>query len=155
MSDTKNLELSITRVLDVSRDKLFRCWTEPELLKQWFCPAPWTVSKAHVDPRPGGRSFIVMNGPNGEVMPNEGVYLEVIPNEKIVFTDAYTSGWQPSAKPFFTGIITFDEAEGGKTKYTARARHWKEEDKAMHEQMGFEVGWGICAQQLEALAKTL
>jgi uncharacterized protein YndB with AHSA1/START domain len=153
MSD--NNELILTRTLDATPEKLFRCWTEPELLKQWFCPQPWFVSEAQVDLRPGGRSYTVMNGPNGEVMPNEGIYLEVVPNEKIVFTDAYTAGWQPSAKPFFTGIITFEDLGGGKTKYTARARHWKAEDKAMHEQMGFEVGWGICATQLEALAKTL
>lgn len=152
---SNNYELTLTRTLDATPEKLFRCWTEPELLKQWFCPLPWKVSAAEVDLRPGGRSYIVMNGPNGEVMPNEGVYLEVIPNQKIVFTDAYTAGWQPNPKPFFTGIITLEAAPGGRTIYTARARHWREEDMLAHEQMGFTEGWGVCATQLEALAKTL
>ena len=55
--------------------------------------------------------------------PNPGVYLEVVPNEKLVFTDACTSAWQPSEKPFFTGVITFEDAGPGETKYTARLAH--------------------------------
>ncbi|MBL0936997.1 MAG: SRPBCC family protein [Rhizobiaceae bacterium] len=147
-------ELVLTRLLDAPRDTLYRCWTDAELLPKWFVPAPWTIAKTEVDPRPGGRSFIVMRDPDGNEYPNDGVYLEVVPNEKIVFTDAYTAGWVPSQKPFFTGIVTFAD-EGGKTRYTARARHWRAEDKEAHEKMGFHEGWGVCADQLEALAKTL
>lgn len=147
-------ELVLTRLIDAPRDKLFRCWTDADLLPKWFVPAPWTIAKAEVDVRPGGRSFIVMRDPDGNEYPNDGVYLEIVPNEKIVFTDAYTAGWVPSQKPFFTGIITFAD-EDGRTRYTARARHWRAEDKENHEKMGFHEGWGICADQLEALAKTL
>jgi uncharacterized protein YndB with AHSA1/START domain len=147
-------ELVLTRLIDAPRDKLFRCWTDAELLPKWFVPAPWTIAKAEVDPRPGGRSFIVMRDQDGNEYPNDGVYLEIVPNEKIAFTDAYTAGWVPSQKPFFTGIITFAD-EDGRTRYTARARHWRAEDKENHEKMGFHEGWGICADQLEALAKTL
>lgn len=147
-------ELVVTRLLDAPRDKLFRCWTEAELMKKWFAPLPWTVPHAETDLRPGGSSMIVMRGPAGEEFPSRGVYLEVVKDEKLVFTDAYTSAWEPSEKPFFTGIITFED-EGGKTRYTARAVHWTAEDCAAHEQMGFHEGWGKCADQLEALAKTL
>lgn len=147
-------ELTLTRLIDAPRENLFRCWTDPELIPIWFCPPPWGVSKAEVDLRPGGSSLIVMRGPNGEEVPNPGVYLEVIPNERLVFTDAYTSDWEPSGKAFMTGILTFEE-EGGKTRYTARVRHWTEEDMKQHEAMGFEHGWGIATDQLEALAKTL
>ena len=95
-----------------------------------------------------------MQGPDGTEMPNRGIYLEVVPNERLVFTDAYTSAWQPSAKPFFTCVLTFED-EDGKTRYTARAKHWTAEDCAAHEQMGFYVGWGIATDQLAALAATL
>jgi uncharacterized protein YndB with AHSA1/START domain len=78
----------------------------------------------------------------------------VIANEKLVFTDAYTEAWVPSAKPFMTGILTF-ENEGGQTRYTARVRHWTREDLEMHEKMGFHTGWGIAADQMTALARTL
>jgi uncharacterized protein YndB with AHSA1/START domain len=105
--------------------------------------------------RPGGASTIVMKGPEGQEMPNRGVYLEVVKNEKLVFTDAYTSAWQPSGKPFFTGILTFEDKGGGKTLYTARVLHWTKEDCETHEKMGFHQGWGIATDQLAALAKTL
>ena len=95
-----------------------------------------------------------MEGPAGTRVPNRGVYLEFVPNERIVFTDAYTSAWVPSAKPFFTGILTF-ENEGGRTRYTARARHWTAEDCAAHEKMGFHEGWGQATDQLARLAATL
>lgn len=147
-------ELSITRLINVPREKLFRCWTEPALIVQWFTPPPWKTILAETEVRSGGSSLIVMKGPDGTEMPNRGVYLEVIKNEKLVFTDAYTSAWVPSGKPFFTGILTFED-EGGKTRYTARARHWTEEDCKAHDAMGFSVGWGIATDQLAALAATL
>lgn len=151
---TNPRELVITRLIDVPRDKLFRCWTEPALIVQWFTPPPWKTIRAEMDVRPGGSSVIVMQGPDGTEMPNHGVYLDVVKNERLVFTDAFTSAWVPSQKAFFTGVLTF-ENEAGKTRYTARARHWSEEDCAAHEQMGFHTGWGIATDQLTALAKTL
>ncbi len=147
-------ELSLTRLLDAPRQKLFRCWTDAELLKQWFVPKPWSIARAELDVRPGGSTLIVMKNPEGEEFPNPGIYLEIVENEKIVLTDAYTSAWVPSAKPFMTAIITFAD-EGDKTRYTAIARHWSEEDRKAHEEMGFHEGWGICADQLEKLAQSL
>lgn len=150
-----NKELVLERVLNAPREKLWRCWTEEALLKQWFCPAPWSIADVKVDVRPGGTNMFVMRSPEGEEFPNSGVYLEVVTNEKLVFTDAYTRAWEPSEKPFFTGVITFEDAGGGKTKYVARALHWTDEDRKKHEEMGFHEGWGKCAEQLEALAKTI
>lgn len=148
-------ELVLTRLLDAPREKLFRCWTEAALLKRWFAPKPWTTPDAALDVRPGGASRITMRSPEGRDFPNAGVYLEVVPNEKIVFTDAFTSAWEPSQKPFFTAVITFEDEGEGKTRYTARARHWSVEDKENHEKMGFHDGWGLVASQLEAVARTL
>jgi uncharacterized protein YndB with AHSA1/START domain len=107
-----------------------------------------------MDVRPGGSSLVVMRGPDGNEFPNPGVILEVVKNEKLVFTDAYAKAWEPSAKPFMTAIITFAD-EGGKTRYTARALHWTAADRKTHEDMGFHRGWGQCADQLAALAKKI
>jgi uncharacterized protein YndB with AHSA1/START domain len=153
--NTADRELVLTRLMDAPKEKLFRCWTEPALMEEWFCPKPWRVTDVVTELRPGGSSSMIMRGPDGEEFPNKGVYLEVIPNEKIVFTDAYSEAWIPSDNPFFTGIITFEDAEDGKTRYTAIARHWKVEDREKHEAMGFHEGWGKAADQLEELAKTL
>jgi len=143
-------ELVLTRLINAPREKVYRAWTDPELMKQWFAPKPYTTPVVEVDVRPGGSAYIVMRGPDGKDMPNRGVYLEVVPNEKLVSTDAYVKAWEPSEKPFMTLILTFED-EGGKTRYTARVRHWTVADREAHEKMGFHGGWSLCTDQLEAL----
>jgi uncharacterized protein YndB with AHSA1/START domain len=125
------------------------------LLVQWFTPPPWKTISAQVDVRAGGPSLVMMKGPEGQEMPHRGVYLEVVKNEKLVFTDAYTTAWEPAAKAFFTAILTFEDAGAGQTKYTARAVHWTQEDCEAHDKMGFHQGWGVATDQMTALAKTL
>mgnify|MGYP001039785220 FL=1 len=148
-------ELVLCRIIDAPREKVFRAWTDAELLPKWFAPLPWTTASARLDVRPGGTSTVVMRSPEGADFPSSGVYLEVVKNEKLVFTDAYTEAWKPSEKPFMTGELTFEDAGGGKTKYTARVRHWTVEDREAHEKMGFHEGWGQCAGQLEEVARSL
>ena len=152
---SNDLELAIARLVDAPRSAIWRCWTEPELLKPWFCPKPWYVSHAEMDVRAGGNSVIQMRGPNGEQHDNPGVYLEAVRNERLVFTDAFTRAWEPAAKPFMVGIITLEDAGPGKTKYIARARHWTPEAVKQHMEMGFYEGWGVATDQLEAFARTL
>lgn len=147
-------QLVLARLIDAPVEQVYRAWTDPELLKRWFAPAPWTTPKANMDLRAGGGSVITMADESGTEYPNPGQYLEVVPNKKLVFTDAYVGDWQPGAKPFMTVTLSF-EAEGGKTRYIARCQHWTAEDKAAHEQMGFHDGWGLCTEQMEALLKTL
>ena len=147
-------ELVLARLIDAPRPAVWRAWTEPELLTRWFTPAPWTTPEARLDVRPGGECFVVMRSPEGQDHPNPGVYLEVVPEARLVFTDAYTRGWMPSQNPFMTAILTFEDADGG-TRYVARARHWSAEDRAKHEAMGFHEGWGQCADQLESVARSI
>ena len=147
-------ELILSRIIGAPRTKVFRAWTDPALLKQWFAPLPWTTPVAETDVRPGGASLIAMRDPDGNDFPNRGVYLEVVLNERLVFTDAYTKGWEPSEKPFMTVILTFDDHDG-KTRYTARVRHWTVADREAHEKMGFDVGWSMCTDQLAALVAKL
>lgn len=151
----KDRELTLVRTLKAPRELIWRCWTDPKLLEKWFCPAPWRVTDVSLDVRTGGSQSFVMRGPEGEEILNRGVYLEVIENEKLVTTDAYVSAWEPSESPFMTAIITLEDLGDGTTLYTAIARHWSVETCKQHEQMGFHEGWGICADQLEALAQTL
>jgi uncharacterized protein YndB with AHSA1/START domain len=147
-------ELRLTRLLRAPRHNVWRCWTEPALIVQWFTPPPWKTVAAELDVRPGGSSLIVMRGPEGQDMPNPGVYLDVVPGERLVFTDAFVRAWEPSEKAFMTGELTFADV-GPDTLYTARVWHWSVEDRDAHEKMGFHQGWGIATDQLEALAATL
>lgn len=153
MPTAETHDLVLTRLIEVPREKLYRAWTEPDLLKRWFAPKPYTTPEAELDVRPGGASRIVMRSPDGQDMPMHGVYLEVVPDEKLVFTDAYLRAWEPSPKPFMTVILTL-EAEGDGTRYTARVRHWTAADREAHEKMGFHQGWGQCLDQLVELAAT-
>ena len=157
---TPEHELVPTRLLDAPREHVYRCWTEPALMKQWFAPKPYTTPVAEVDLRVGGAGRIVMKSPEGQEIPCPGQYLELVPGRKIVSTDAYVGDWVPNPnKPFMTMVLTFEDEDGPgnkkMTRYTARIWHWSAEDKKKHEEMGFHQGWGQCADQLEALAKTL
>ena len=153
-------DLVLDRVLNAPPHLVWRCWTEPALICQWFCPKPWSVSEAVVDLRAGGRFFTRMNGPEGEVMPNEGSFLEVVPERKLVFTDMFGEDFAPvdvlasGAGLHFAAIVTFDP-EGKGTRYRAVARHRSADEAATHDKMGFYVGWGIAADQLEDLAARL
>lgn len=88
-------------------------------------------------------------------MDNKGVYLEVLPGEKLVFTDTYAEGWKPVPEPFMTAILLLADAPGGGTTYTAIARHRNADSRKAHEEMGFFDGWGTVVTQLEAYAKGL
>jgi uncharacterized protein YndB with AHSA1/START domain len=153
-TSTEGRDLILTRMIDAPPEKVYRAWTDPELIKQWFVPQPWTISKAEMDVRPGGASLIVMRNPDGEEFPNPGVFLEVVPNQRLVFTDAYRKAWEPAEKAFMTVIVTFENVDG-KTRYTARAMHWTGADREAHEKMGFHAGWPIAAEQLAALVAKL
>ncbi|WPB59011.1 SRPBCC family protein [Xylophilus sp. GOD-11R] len=148
-------ELRLSREIPVAAAKLYRCWTEPDLVVQWFTPPPYVTVKADLDVRPGGASLIVMRSPDGQEIPNPGVFLEVVPGKRLVMTDAYTEAWVPSAKPFLTIILDFEALGENQCRYTAVARHWSIEDRENHEAMGFHQGWGIATDQLAALAAKL
>lgn len=144
-------DLSITRLIDAPVAAVWRAWTENT--GAWFCPKPWTAEFVTQELRAGGRSEIVMRGPSGEENRLEGVYLEVVPHERIVSTDAFTAGWHP-AGPFMVRIDDFADEEG-KTRYTATARHWTQEARDNHAAMGFEAGWNAATDQLEEIAKDM
>ncbi len=144
-------DLSITRLIDAPVAKVWEAWTAH--LAEWFCPRPWTTEMIALELRAGGRSALVLRGPNGEENAIEGTYLEVTPQRRIVSTDAFGPGWAPQG-PFMVRIDDFAD-EGGKTRYTATARHWTAEARDSHAAMGFEPGWNAATDQLEAVAKAL
>jgi uncharacterized protein YndB with AHSA1/START domain len=148
-------DLTLHRILKAPRALVWDCWTKPELLKQWFCPKPHFVTEVEIDLRAGGRFFTMMNV-DGALYPNDGSLLEVVPREKLVFTDMLLSDYQPVAAPFlgFTAILMLKDHPDG-TDYSVLARHRDAETAEKHKAMGFHQGWGIAADQLEALAATL
>lgn len=148
------LDLVLERVVDVSPKLMWEAWTTPEHLKHWFVPKPWTVASCEIDLRPGGRFDVVMRSPEGQDFPNAGCYLEIVPERRLVWTNALQPGWRPATESFlfFTGIIEL-AAEGKGTRYTATALHRDGETRKKHEEMGFHSGWGTVLDQLVVYAK--
>ena len=149
-----DLDLVLVRELNAPAELLYTCWTTPEHLVHWFVPKPHKVTACRLDVRPGGACSTTFDV-DGALMENNGVYLEVIPNRKLVFTDTYTEGWKPAPDPFMTAILLLADAPGGGTTYTAIARHRSPETRESHEKMGFFDGWGTVVSQLEDYAKGL
>lgn len=153
MSDAQTL--SISRLIQAPRAIVWRCWVEPALLMQWFCPKPWWVARAEIDVRPGGASLIEMRGPNGEVNSLPGQYLAVVEERHLAFSDAFVGDWRPGAQaPFMVGFVDLSDV-GAQTQMVWGARHWRSEDRDAHLAMGFEAGWNAAADQLNELARSL
>ena len=150
------LNLVLERVIDVPPHLVWEAWTRPEQVVKWFTPAPWTTIACEIDLRPGGMFRTVMRSPEGQDHPNVGCYLEVVPNERLVWTDALLPGYRP-AEPgalSFTAVLTL-EPHGTGTRYVATALHRDEAGRQQHEEMGFHEGWGKALDQLVSHARTV
>jgi uncharacterized protein YndB with AHSA1/START domain len=151
-------DLVLERTIDVPVELVWKAWTEPEHLKKWFAPRPWTTPECTLDLRIGGECRTVMMSPEGQKFPNVGCYLAIEPNSRLVFTSAMTGGFRlapPDPAGFhFVGDIRM-EKHGKGAKYTAIAMHGTAEDAAKHAAMGFHEGWGQCLTQLVEWATAL
>lgn len=147
------LDLVLERVVDVSPETVWKAYTQPEHLKKWFTPRPWMTIDCEIDLRPGGIFRTTMRSPEGEEFPNVGCYLEVVPNQKLVWTTALGPGYRPHPKVIsgfedpITAVILL-EPVGRKTRYTAIAIHGTAESAEKHDRMGFQEGWGTALEQL-------
>ncbi len=152
------LDLAFERIVDLKPEEIWKAWTDPKLLTQWFTPKPWKTAEAHLDVRPGGAFATIMESPEGQKFPNTGCYLEIVPNRKLVWTSALTADFRPQVKPengadlSLTAAIIL-EPKGNGTLYRAMAMHADETSCKAHADMGFEQGWGTALDQLIELMK--
>jgi len=165
-ASTSQLDLVLTRTIDAPPALIWKAWTDPEHIKKWWTPAPWTTVECEMDLRPGGIFRTVMRSPEGQDFPGVGCFLELVENERIAWTNALEPGFRPATNDaaseqdldchslIFTAIVTLEEQAGG-TQYTARVLHKDEAGRKRHEEMGFHDGWGKCLDQLAALMARL
>ncbi len=159
---TETHTLAFTRTLAASPAAVWRCWTEPDLLKQWFAPKPVEVPVAEIEAIPGGRFRIVMIVPDHGRMDNApGCILVAEPARRLVWTNALGPDFVPNTfgtGPMdfaFTADITMADAPGGGSTYDVKVHHATAQAARSHEDMGFYDGWGTCATQLGELAASL
>ena len=149
-----SFDLFVERHIAAPPSQVWRIMTER--ITEWWCPKPWTTTIKELDWRPGGAFHLIMRGPEGEAdCQGEdsvgGVLLELTAERRLVFTDAFSAGWEPR-NAFLVGIFEI-APDGNGTRYRATARHWTEEAMEQHRAMGFEQGWDAVADQLAALAE--
>jgi uncharacterized protein YndB with AHSA1/START domain len=154
-ADVDTQDLVISRIVRAPRAALWKAWSDPSLLKEWWCPKPWTTEVRAFDLRPGGAFYTFMRGPDGGTSDNPGCFLEVVPQSRIAFTSLMTAGWRP-ATPWlpFAAIVSMAD-EGQDTRYVATVMHPDKATSDRHKEMGFFQGWNICIDQLEAFAQQL
>jgi len=149
------LDLTLERVIRAPRAAIWRAWTEPSRLEQWWVPAPTVARIDRLEVRPGG-AFVTSMSDDGQVfLPHtDGIFLVVEPHDRLVFTNAIDSAWRPAAPaPVpMTAEITLSEHPDG-TAYRAIVRHGNPDDRDRHEELGFYDGWGSVTSALAALVE--
>ena len=155
----ENLDLVLERTVDISKEAIWDAWTQPDQLVQWFTPKPWQTVDCKIDLRPGGLFYTSMRGPEGQEFSGTGCYIEIVANEKLVWTNALLPGYRPVAPPaesnhslVFTAVVTLESTPEG-TKYTVTTIHPDEATRKRHEEMGFHQGWGAAFDQLVEMVK--
>jgi uncharacterized protein YndB with AHSA1/START domain len=146
-------ELVITRHIAAPPEKVWDVMANR--IGEWWCPKPWRAEFSQLERRAGGASMCTMYGPDGEVHPHPGTVLAWDEGRRFAFTDAIVGDLMPTG-PFMIGIWSVEAVKvngGDGTLYTARCRHWTEADCQRHVEMGFEEGWGACADQLVELCE--
>ena len=138
--------LVLTRRYPVAPEKVWRAWTDPQVLKRWFGPGgPQPVSLAEIDLRAGGRLRIVFGGPEGTEHEAQGVYREVVPNRRLVFTWTW-----PRTTPERESLVTIElRPEGGGTELVFR--HERFFDEAARD--NHKRGWSETLEKLDQFLK--
>lgn len=147
MQNGLGMEVAFTRIFDAPRQLVFKVWTDPRHLAEWWGPHGFTNPRCEWEARPGGRIHVDMRGPDGRVYPMSGRFQEVVEPERLVFI---ASALDESGNPLFEMLNTVTFAEdGGKTVLTLTARVVASTPSAPQYLKGLEMGW---TQSLERLS---
>jgi uncharacterized protein YndB with AHSA1/START domain len=142
-------EITITRVFDAPRALVFKAWTDAKELAQWWGPRGFTNPVCEIDPRVGGALRIHMRSPDGSVHPMKGEIREIVPPERLVFTNIAVDAAGNTIINGFTTVTFADE--GGKTKLTLHTRGSAMVDYAAAYLQGMEMGWTQSIDKLQAM----
>ncbi|MEV4108952.1 SRPBCC domain-containing protein [Nonomuraea sp. NPDC049695] len=150
-----DLDLGLERIIRAPRATVWRAWTDPSRLEQWWVPAPSRCRVERLDLRAGGAFVTRLSEDGSEFVPHlNACFLAVDELERIVFTNAIDSTWRPASRTpvVMTAAITLNDHPDG-TDYRIVVRHGDPEARAQHEKLGFADGWGTVTAQLAALTE--
>jgi uncharacterized protein YndB with AHSA1/START domain len=139
-------EIAMTRVFDAPRSMVFEAFTKPELLKRWFGPRGWWLAVCEVDLKVGGTWRYVVRGPDGTEMGMRGVYREIVPPERLVFTETFDDY---PGESLVTTVLVEDH---GKTTMQATLLYASREIRDLMIKSGMEHG---AAESYDRLAELL
>jgi uncharacterized protein YndB with AHSA1/START domain len=160
-----NREFVISRVLNAPRERVYKAWTDPKLMAQWWGPKEFTNPECTIDARPGGAFRIVMRGPDGTEFPYRGVFREVVPPERLVYTDDCSrmpDEWHDridpnrdkrAPKPSLESVttVTFEALSDRRTKLTVRTLFATVAVRDAMIRMQITEGWTESLDKLEAV----
>lgn len=148
-----DLDLTISRVIKAPRPRIWSAWTDSSRFEQWWVPAPAKCKVLEMDLRPGGAFATSISEDGGAFTPHlSACFLDIVDQERLVFTNALVGGWRPAEQSFMTAIISLrDHPEG--TNYVAHVMHKNNADQVMHKDLGFYDGWGTVIEQLAVLVE--
>ena len=143
-------ELTLTRTFNVPREIVFRAWTDPHQVAQWWGPKQFTNPRCEWNARAGGKIRVDMRGPGGNVHPMGGAFREVVPYERLVFTT--TAFYDDENKPILENlnVVTFEE-HGGGTKMTVHVTVLHAAPEAELPLSGMKEGWSSSLDKLAEL----
>ena len=140
--------LVLTRSFDAPRDLVFRAWTDPAHLMQWWGPHGFTTPRCEIDLQPGGAIRMDMRGPDGVLYPMAGVYQEIVPPERLVFTSYPID---ERGKPYFEALNTVRFVEnGGRTTVTLEVHISRKTPEASRFLVGMAAGWSQSLDRLDS-----
>jgi len=140
-------DVVITRVFDAPRALVWKAWTDPNQVAQWWGPKYFTTPVCEMDVRPGGAILIQMRGPDGALYLNKGVFHEIAEPERIVFTSLAFEDDAGNHQIEALNTVTFEE-HNGKTKFTLRAVVVKSTPEVAGALAGMEEGWNLSLDKL-------
>ncbi len=162
ISVTEN-DFVITRIFEAPKTLVYKAWSDPALMKEWWGPHHFTTPSCEIDLKVGGTYRFVMRSPEGIDYPTGGVYKEIVESERLVFTmncNEHTKEWhdllnknRPNRKGDlheFVVTVTFEE-EHGKTKLTIAKHFDSAEDRNAMVNLGMSEGWNQSLEKLETL----
>ncbi len=150
--DAVERELVITRIFDAPPERVFKVWTDPQHMAEWWGPMGFTTPVCELDVRPGGAIRVDMRAPDGTMYPTKGVFQEIVEPERLVIATTFLE--DEAGNPQLEGLTTVTFAElDGKTKLTLHTVVSMKAPEAAGAISGMEEGWNQSLDKLAAYLK--